>query len=156
MIIEIRRAFPPKRNELQIFVDKKIAYFAKIGKRLQVFDKNGNPLTKKLKKGLSKEITVSDKSAKSDFGLCKFEDNQKKINYYVRKDKENTVYRVQRLSKSGVNYLLFTNEKKTLAVAGSVKDKHCFLKLYLKNEDKALAFVFLLLCLLLLKNQKIL
>ena len=63
MIINVRHAFSDGVGEFSIYTDEKISHFANIGKKIRLFDKNGDILIKKVKKSAFKQtfLVIKDK-----------------------------------------------------------------------------------------------
>ncbi len=143
MIIDIRKAYSEDPSEIQIYIDKKIAYFATVGKKIRLFDKNSEPLTKKFKKGPLGKTLVCDKDQNKTYKIFPQKDKNKKVYYGIRPQDESRVFRVQTFLKDNVTYLLFTEDKKTVAAAKSFSDGRTLYRLYLKEENQELHRAFL-------------
>ena len=142
MIVTVRRGFSDDPEDLSIYTGQKISHFAKIGKKILVFDRNGLVLVSKLKKSpLSKKVSVCEDRTKTAV-IFQRRDAHGKIYYGIRPIGEEKVFRVQSFSRDGAQHLLFTIDKKTVAAAKSC-DEPCLYKLYLKDEDAELSSIFL-------------
>ena len=144
MVIDIKCSYAGAHGDTHVFIDDKIAYFATIGKKIRLLDKNDDILIKNLKKGLFGNTVVRDKKRQKALFFFKFKDKNGRLNYAIHQRFENRIFRVQIFSKDGVKYLLFTENKKIFAAAKSKTNSPSLFKIYLKEQDQALCNTLLL------------
>ena len=152
MIIDIRCAYSGVLGDIEIYIDEKIEYFAKIGKKVRLYNKSSDVLLNSLKKSPVGKAFIGDCNRKKAISVLRRKDSRGKIYYGLRPKDENRVFRVQTFSKDGVKYLLFTEDKKIFAAAKSSIEGRSLYKLYLKENSRELAEKLLLFVLYYMKT----
>ena len=153
MIINVRHAYSDNPSDFSIYTDEKISHFAFIGKKIRLFDKDGNSLIKKIKvTALGKKLFVFEGKKKS-IKITKYRDSAKKIYYGILQRDKNFVYRVQIFQRDAKEYVLFTLDKKFVGAAVSDSEMSLY-KLYVKDSEKELAKYFLPFILYYVKAKK--
>lgn len=154
MILDIRHAFTDEKGDIEIYSRGKITYFANIRKKISLFDKNGEPLMRPMKKGAFGKSALLDSDKQKNMLITPRRDGKGKRYFGLRPVSQDLVYRVQIFTKDDAKYLLLTHEKIPFAVAKIVDDGRSLCKLYLRDENKDLLIRLLYFVLLYLKIQR--
>lgn len=154
MILDIRHAFTDEKGELEIYSRGKIRYFASVCKKICLFDKNGEPLMRPMKKGVRGKATLRENDKQKNMLITPRRDSEGKKYFGLRPVSQNLVYRVQIFTKDGVKYLLLTHDKIPFAAVKIVDEGRSLCKLYLRDENKELLIKILYFVLLYLKIQR--